>query len=236
MNHYKVLITTSGTWSRLGELTKYTNKALIKIGWREIIRYIIDLYPEDTEIVVTLGYFGEKVKQFLVSAYPARRFTFVDVDRYEWHESSLGYSMLCARKYLQTPFIFHCNDTLVNVYSPSVENNWAWWHAVTDSTQYTTFRVKGEDVVMYNTNKWALDFDYAHIGLAGILEYEKFWDILNDAYEKNPGNLSLNDVYVLHSMLNTGSKIKYIGFTEWLDTGNQESLSIAEEKMGTLLI
>ena len=36
-----ILITTSGIGSRLGKLTKYTNKALIKIGDKLAIDYII---------------------------------------------------------------------------------------------------------------------------------------------------------------------------------------------------
>ena len=38
----KILITCSGTGSRMGEYTKYTNKALIKIGDKFSIDYIID--------------------------------------------------------------------------------------------------------------------------------------------------------------------------------------------------
>jgi NDP-sugar pyrophosphorylase family protein len=58
MKKYKLLITTSGVGSRLGDITKYTNKSLIKVGSKPVISHIVDLYPEDIEIVVTLGYFG----------------------------------------------------------------------------------------------------------------------------------------------------------------------------------
>lgn len=231
---YKLFITTSGTGSRLWELTKSTNKALIQIGGKEIIVHIIDSYPENIEIVVTLWYYWDKVKDFLVWKYPNRKITFVNVDKYEWPGSSLWYSILQAKKELNTPFIFHCNDTIVNKYIPEVENNWAWWYKVKDSTQYTTFNIDWDTISAYNTNKWAINFDFAHLWIAGIYEYEKFFNILEDLYNKNPINTSLNDVFVLDEMLKTWSEIKYIEFSTWLDTGNIESLDISKSKIQTL--
>ena len=43
---YKVLITTSGIGSRLGNLTKYSNKALIRVGDYAILTHIIKMIAE----------------------------------------------------------------------------------------------------------------------------------------------------------------------------------------------
>ena len=45
MAEYKVLITTSGIGSRLGNLTEYTNKGLVRVGKKPSISYIIESYP-----------------------------------------------------------------------------------------------------------------------------------------------------------------------------------------------
>jgi len=232
--NYKLFITTSWTGSRLWELTKNTNKALIRIWWKEIISHIIDSYPKNIEIVVTLWYHWDKVQDFLEKKYPSRNINYVYVDKYEWVGSSLWYSILKAKKFLEAPFIFHCNDTIVNKYIPSVNTNWAWWYKVNNSSQYTTFKTQWNKIISYNTNKWVLDFDYAHIWLAWIYEYEKFFNILEKLYNSDPNNSSLNDVYVLDEMLKTWSEIKYIEFSEWLDTWNIESLNISKEKIKTL--
>ena len=47
MAEYKVLLTTSGLGSRLGNLTKFTNKSLVRIGDKPAISYIIDSYDEN---------------------------------------------------------------------------------------------------------------------------------------------------------------------------------------------
>jgi NDP-sugar pyrophosphorylase family protein len=94
MTEYKVLITTSGLGSRLGELTDYTNKCLIRVADKPAISYIIESYPNDTEFIITLGHFGSHVKQFLKLTYPTHNFTFVEIDKYKGPGSSLGYSLL----------------------------------------------------------------------------------------------------------------------------------------------
>ena len=53
----KLFITTSGIGSRLLDLTKYTNKSMIKIGKKPVISYIIDEYPEDIELVISLVFY-----------------------------------------------------------------------------------------------------------------------------------------------------------------------------------
>ena len=113
MAEYKVLITTSGIGSRLGELTDFTNKSLVRIGDKPAISHIIEYYPDDTSFVITLGHFGTYVKEFLELAYPAKDFTFVTVNNFKGTGSSLGHSILQAKYELQCPFIFHASDTVL---------------------------------------------------------------------------------------------------------------------------
>ena len=96
-----VIITTSGTGSRLNNLTKYTNKSLINIGDKYAICYIIENYEINTEFIITLGHHGKLVKDFLLLSYPNHNFTFITIDKYEGNGSSLGYSLLQAKTFLQ---------------------------------------------------------------------------------------------------------------------------------------
>jgi NDP-sugar pyrophosphorylase family protein len=51
MGEYKVLITTSGLGSRLGSLTNYTNKSLIRVADKPAISYIIDYLKINVSMV-----------------------------------------------------------------------------------------------------------------------------------------------------------------------------------------
>ncbi len=221
--NYKVLLTTSGIGSRLGELTKYTNKALVRIGKKPAISYIIEAYPKEVSFVITLGYFGNQVKDFLELAYPDRKFEFVTVDKYDGPGTSLGYSMLQAKDKLQCPFIYHACDTLTTDVIPAPDENWIAGFKGGDSTSYGSWRVINEETLMFS-EKGAIDFDFLHVGLVGIYEYEKFWAELSNLYKNNPQDSTLNDCQTIEKMIEKKYKFKLIEFTTWFDIGNTTAL------------
>lgn len=228
--NYKVLITTSGLGSRLGDLTKYTNKALVGIGAKPVIAYIIDTYPEDVPFVVTLGYFGEHIRDFLTLTYPNRTFEFIQVDPYMGPGSSLGYSMLQAKQALQCPFIFHAADTIVTEAPPAPLNNWIGGYRGQDAAQYSSWTIVGDQYIL--NDKGALDFDLVHIGLVGIHDYADFWQQLEELYLRDPQDTSLNDCRALGAMLNTGSKFQFHTVSHWYDAGNTKALEDARHTLG----
>lgn len=228
---YKVLITTSGVGSRLGDLTKNTNKSLIKIGKKAIIEHIIDAYPKDIELVVTLGYHGDDVKKFLQKKYPRRKFAFVKDDTWNKENGgSLGCSMLQAKKFLHCPFIFQCNDTIVKGKIPSpVRFNWNGGSKGLDPEIYnpahlSSFTVKKGYMETMN-RKGAEVWDLFHIGLVGFKDYKAFWQALEKLYKKDPYDKTLNDCAAMQILANQGIKFRAVEFPKWYDTGNLKSLA-----------
>lgn len=234
--NYKVLITASGTGSRLKNLTKNNNKALIKINNKEILSYIIDSYPKGIKLIITLGYNGDKVKNYVMKTYPKRPITFVTVKNFSGPGSSLGLSMLRAAPHLHCPFIFHCNDTLVSDPIPSPEKfNWNGGSKGLDSrlynsTSYSSFNtIEGKiKTIQKKGNK---KYDYFHIGLVGIKNHQQFWQELHTAYKNNPHNSSLNDVVAINSMLKKDINFRLWEFPSWLDTGRPDVLKYAKTKL-----
>ena len=234
--HYKVLITASGTGSRLKNLTKNNNKALIKINNKEILSRIINSYPKNLEIVITLGYKGDKVKNFVTKNHPKKPITFITVKNFSGPGSSLGLSMLQAAPHLQCPFIFHCNDTLVFDPIPSSEKfNWIGGSKgqnpqLYNGVSYSSFCViKGK--VKNIQKKGAKKYDYLYIGLMGIKDYKQFWQRLHTAYKYNRLDSYLNDVVAINSMLKKNINFKVQQFPSWLDTGRPDVLTHARTKL-----
>jgi NDP-sugar pyrophosphorylase family protein len=228
--NYKVLITTSGIGSRLGELTKTTNKALVKVAGKPALSYILDSYPSDMEFVITIGYLKEQVVEFIKHKYPQLNVTFAEVDKFDGPGTSMGYSMLQARKFLSCPFIIQCNDTLVfePIPDPSVEN----WNAGTrgPSTQaYTSFKILNEHSISKIADKGATEYDLLHIGFVGIKDHELYWNCLAELYENNPNDSVLNDTRTMNVMLERGAKFKPVEYKLWLDIGNPKALEETEK-------
>jgi len=171
MAEHKVLITTSGLGSRLGELTDYTNKCLVRVADKPAISYIVESYPKDTKFVITLGHYGDHVRQFLQLAYPNHNFTFVEVDKYKGEGSSLGYSILQCKHELNCPFIFHASDTIAKEFkTPKLDKNWVVGSHKEDSSQYRTLNLNSGKLIKIN-EKGELGYDFSYVGMTGIKDF-----------------------------------------------------------------
>jgi len=230
VSQYTVLITASGKGSGLGELTKFTNKTLLRVGHKPAISYIIEAYPKKTEFVITLGYYANYVKEFLQLAYPKHSFKFVVVDPYEGEKSSLGYSMLQASKYLKKPFVYHASDTIVLDKIPKVTANWIGGYEGIGSSNYTSFNILNGKIQKI-LEKGIVDPDYLHVGVVGVYDYSKFWRKLKNMVEANSYENGLSDYHVINEMIEEGIDFKIHEFHQWYDVGNIESLKIAREKI-----
>jgi NDP-sugar pyrophosphorylase family protein len=229
----KVLVTTSGVGSRLGEFTTYTNKSLVKVGDKLALSHIIDCYPIETKFVITLGHHGKLVQDFLELSYPQRDFVFVSVPKYEGPGSSLGLSLLSASHLLQEPFIFHASDTLISADETQVEvtEDWVAGCKGLSAAQYSSFDASFGKVMKFHS-KGSMKFDFIHIGLVGIYSYKEFWASMKREYDLNPNDHSLNDLSALKSMMADGVKIKIKEIKTWIDIGNTESLASARNLFG----
>ena len=220
-----VLITTSGIGERLGNITKYTNKSLVKVGDKYAICYIIETYSENTEFIITIGYHGGYVKDFLQLTYPTRNFTFVEIDNYKGEGSSLGYSLLKAEEHLLKPFIFHCCDSIVTekINITDDAQNTLYVYPCETSENYANIKVRADDCVVKINPKKHADYDYIYTGISYIKDYAMFWKNLRELYTEDPKNTTLNDVDSISLMMNNGCKFQYKVLDNWYDTGNVKS-------------
>lgn len=224
----KVLIPAAGIGARLGELTNFLPKPLISVGGKPAISYIIDSYPKDTEFVIALGYRGELIREFLGLVYSDRSIEYVEVSPFEGTGSSLLYSMYCAKDRLQCPFILHCSDTIVADYIPQPECNWdgVYQAAKGQTAEYRTVLSVGSQLQRINDRGGATG-DQIHIGLVGVHDYVKFWDIAGGLlWESNDTSLADTDV------INAMQQFQVQPFSIWHDVGNLDALDRAIANLG----
>ena len=193
---------------------------------------MLDWYQKDVPIVVTLGYLGDQVKDFLLKNHSDRAIEFVTVDKYQGEGSSQLYSTLAAKNSLQCPFIFHACDTIILEKVPEPSQDWIAGYVVApenvDISEYRSHKVRDEYVLEVQ-DKGASHFDSIHIGMIGIKNYELFWQTAEELYAKDPTNSALGDVPVVEAMIETGAKFKWIPYKAWLDTGNIPALERTEK-------
>lgn len=212
-----VLILAAGVGSRLGNLTKNINKAMLPINNKAIISYIIDKFPKDYDFIVALGYKGEILKEYCQLVYPEHKFTFVNVDDIYGENSGPGYSSLKCKQYLQRPFYFITADCIVDSKIPHLDGNWLGVYPTSYPEKYSTVNVDAQDNILSFTNKNKNGFDNAFIGLASIWDYEIFWNQL----ESNIKNGEIVSAFEIPSLY-PSFKVKPLN---WLDTGNLDDLN-----------
>lgn len=215
-----VLILAAGLGTRLESLTKEINKALLPINNRAIISHIIDKFPKDYEFVVAIGYKGQLVKEYCKLVFPNHKFTFVEVDRIDGNGSGPGYSALKCKEYLQRPFYITTCDCLIDSPMPHLDGNWLGVQPTSYPEKYSTVLTSADNIIDYS-NKNENGYDLAFIGLAGIWDYNIFWEKL----EKSMVNGELVSAFEAPLEYPT-FKIKKL---KWLDTGNLDDLNKSKQ-------
>jgi NDP-sugar pyrophosphorylase family protein len=227
--NYKLLIPTSGIGSRLGELTKSTNKALLKVNGKIIIDSIIDSYNKDTSIVITLGWCGSQVKTYLLKNYAHRDITFVEVDNYNDVGSGLAYSLNCAKDKLQCPFFFNSCDTLPNKHvipellleGESVYRNWIGICNVEVDCNYSKVIKDDKGLlqqILSKTYPCVNSHMDTYIALSYIHDYTTFWKATEQLLKSNIVSPCDTDIYEHMNI-----PIYTRAFPNWVDTGNVKS-------------
>lgn len=213
--NYKVCILAAGVGKRMGVLSDHVSKAILPVNFKAVISHIIEKFPKDIEIVIAVGHKKETIIDYLTLAHPDRKITYVGIDKYLGPGTGPGYSLLQCKDKLQSPFIFFCADTLVleNILPPT-EN----WYGIApipseESENYCTAKIKNSLIYQLD-DKVKTNNKFAFIGLAGICDYDVFFDAL----EKDKG--------IIRGEIQTSNGFKKliekrlvpIKFT-WFDTG-----------------
>jgi NDP-sugar pyrophosphorylase family protein len=228
MAEYKVLLTTSGLGSRLGNLTKFTNKSLVRVGDKAVISHIIETYPKDVEFVVTLGHYGSHVKQYLTLAHSDRNIQFVEVDNYMGEGSSLLYSISLCEEYLKCPFVFHACDTILpKNYIDNIDfsTNWSIGGIGDNSQSYRTINCVNGKIASIN-EKGEQNFDFVYVGVSGVKQYEIFWNTCRSVLQ-TISTSDLSDCHIIRKM----TDFTVVNIDEWYDIGNIDSLKKTRSKI-----
>ena len=223
MENYKVCILAAGVGTRMGGLTDKINKAILPVDFKAVISHIIEKFQTEVEIVIAVGHKKELIKDYLDLAHPERKITYVEVDKYLGPGTGPGYSLLKCRDYINSPFIFFAADSLVLESIPSPKENWFGIAPVKETKNYCTVKIKN-NLIYQLDDKIKTNNKFAFIGIAGIKDYEIFFNALEENKEPKSGEIQVSNGFnrlIEH-------KLNPTGFT-WFDTGTLENYKETNE-------
>ena len=223
-SQYKIFIPCAGIGSRLSNHCQHINKTLLPIDNKPILSHIIDKFDASIEIVMSLGYKGNLIVEFLSLAYPDRKFRFIRVDPNDGPASGLTNAIMCCKNQLQCPFIFITNDAiLLDKYIPTpLEQNWVGYADIEAGELYRSVGKDpwNSDIITNIYEKGKHPDLRAYIGVCGINDYETFWETIGACKDRDRG-----EAFALNHLKLFGKCFK------WLDTGTEESFNYADKKL-----
>lgn len=174
--NFKVCILAAGKGTRNSYSNDY-HKALIPVNGKSVLSNIIECYPVRTEFVIALGYKSELIREYIKISHPKKKIKFIKVDNYEGKGSGPGYSLLKCKKYLQSPFISHACDALINNKVKSLTHNWLGYDIIKKKqfSKFVSVETKKNGFVNFKriNNRGKI-----FVGVAGIYDYKNFWQNL----------------------------------------------------------
>lgn len=211
--NYKVCILAAGVGQRMGNLSEHINHGLLPVNFKAVISHVIEKFPENVEIVIAVGHKKEGLVDYISLAHPERKITYVEIDRYMGPGTGPGYSLLQCKDNLQCPFIFFTADTLVLEEIPGLDENWFGIAPIKETERYCTVKIKN-NLICQIDDKIKCDNKFAFIGLAGIKDYEFFFNALETDKNIISGEIQVSNGF--KKLIE--KKLVPIGFT-WFDTG-----------------
>ena len=213
---YKICILAAGIGS-MSELTKDIHHSILPVNFKATLSYIFEKFPKDVEVVIAVGYKKETIKEYCSLAHPDRKITYVDIEKYFGPGTGPGQSLLECRPHLNCPFVFFAADTIVLEEVPNPDRNWFGIAPVKKTEDFCTVRIKN-NLIYHLDDKVKVDNKFAFIGLAGVRDYDVFFNALEQDKTIKKGEIQVSNGF---SKL-IEKKLVPIGFT-WFDTGRPES-------------
>lgn len=226
----KAIIPVAGAGARLRPYTYTQPKALIPVGGKPILAYIIDELIEAgiTDFVFVIGHLGEKIREFVEKKYPHLHAYFVE----QVIRQGIGHAIWLARTHIapNEPVFIALGDSVFDlsmkdlVQAPSSlccvrkVDDPRWFGVVEMEEKNGLIRLLIEKPQFPKSN-------LALVGLYKILETSALFDALDHLMQHRittQGEIQLTDA--LMRMIELGVPIKAYKINNWFDCGKKEQL------------
>ncbi len=236
---YKYCFLAAGAGHR-NFFSKNSHKALLPLDNRTVLSLLLEKLDPEIPIVMAIGHNGELLQEYMSLVHPDHQVTFITIDKIEGQGAGPGYSLLQCKSELMCPFVLlNCDSYIEQMIPPPIEN-WMGVCKVPVPDPYCLLGTRGDfvEAIMDKPSYRKIaespyepddTLNNAFTGLAGIFNYETFWDGLGNNPQERAGELQVSNGF--ESLIPKNLKIHR--FFQWLDTGTDKSYSEALERVGT---
>ena len=228
MSKLKAIIPVAGAGTRLRPFTYTQPKALIPIAGKPIISYIIDDLKSHgvSEFLFIVGYFGEKIVDYVKENYADLRTEFV----FQAKREGIGQAVFLVKEFVhpEDDLIIVLGDSLIDISKEFYLSKMSSIaiKKVKDPSNFGVVELGDNGQIIRFVEKPKMPkSNLALTGLYKIVDTEILFSIL-EKYAKDgmrtEGEFQLTDV--LNEMLKQGVEFDLVTADQWLDVGNGEVL------------
>ncbi|MAH97721.1 MAG: hypothetical protein CMA12_00010 [Euryarchaeota archaeon] len=213
-----VLITTAGIGERLKPYTAHLNKGILPFRNKPAIIKIIDAYPSKTKFLVCVGYKSKDVINILAFYRYLKRVKIIKVDKFDNESGSLTYTLKKAIKYINEPFFYHANDSMIDSI-PKI-NKFKNTIFLNKNKSYNDLYRKviiSKNTIEFLSKKTKINnkkniFNY--VGICFIYDYKKFSEVIKNS------KLKIGESEFIEKNI---KNFCYNILEKWVDIGNIHS-------------
>ena len=228
MSKLKAIVPVAGAGTRLRPFTYTQPKALIPIAGKPIISYIIDDLKSHgvSEFLFIVGYFGEKIVDYVKENYADLRTEFV----FQAKREGIGQAVFLVKEFIrpEDDLIIVLGDSLIDISKEFYLSKMSSIaiKKVKDPSNFGVVELGDNGQIIRFVEKPKMPkSNLALTGLYKIVDTEILFSIL-EKYAKDgmrtEGEFQLTDV--LNEMLKQGVEFDLVTADQWLDVGNGEVL------------
>jgi len=223
----KLCILAAGKGSR-NSFSKILPKGFLPIDNKPGLTYLIDAFPNVSEVTIAIGSRGDIYRQFLPMLYPKLKFNFVEIENYDGPGSGPGASLIECEKYLEDEFVLIPTDAFVD---ESITDDWSTnWMGVSkvDSTRLYCLLDTNENneiFEIYDKNPDApiSTLENGFNGIAFIKDYKIFFKSLKENRNTISGELQVSNGFMGLLSKNDGPGLQIKRIDSWHDYGSNEN-------------
>ena len=223
----QAIIPAAGVGTRLRPHTHTLPKALITVGGKPIIAHILDSLVNVgvDDVVVIIGYLGDKIRDYIKRNYPALKATFVE----QKERKGLGHAIGMAKQFISNPVIIIYGDTLFEgdislglscgcdgAIGTKVVDDPRRFGVVEKSDEFITKLVEKPDYIKPSE---------VIVGVNYIRDYKMMFKAIDHIIDNNitlKGEYQLTDAFEI--MVEWGAQLKTFPIQNWFDCGTAQAL------------
>ncbi|MEO5675678.1 MAG: sugar phosphate nucleotidyltransferase [Chitinophagales bacterium] len=226
----KAIIPVAGTGTKLRPHTYTQPKALIPIGGKPILAFIIDEMVQAgiTDFVFIVGYLGEKIRDFVEKKYPLIKAHYAD----QVIREGIGHAIFQSKKFIEEdePVFIALGDSVFDLNMReivSAPSSLLCVKKVDDPREFGVVEMEEKNGLIRRLIEKPVipKSNLALVGLYKINESKALFDALEYNIEhgvKTRGEIQLTDA--LMRMIDQGVVFKGYKVTSWFDCGRKDSL------------